>query len=235
MATLTSTRPADVIDSQKYCDAGKVLTDFCDQKLVGRFELIHSGYSTSATLTNLYPQGLELRVHTEDKSEPLLLSSICLITFASGATIYAVLGHLIDVRQPKNGERRVVVSIPRQLMTTNLRQSFRVPVIKESGLQTIVRLGDQRQFQASACDIAEAGIEIEFKLGDHPELSVGTVLELELHFRDEVYTRKGEVRRVVGRRCGVLFHEKIENGKLDTRINSLVLALRQLWLKNRIK
>jgi hypothetical protein len=152
--TSTVVRPFDGIDSRSFPDAVKILEDCCEQRTVCRFELVHNGYSTSVTMVRLHPQGLELRIPVEEDREPLLSQAICCVSFSIGPTICAFLGHLIDVRKHKTGERLIVVSVPKQLIGTNLRQSFRVPVIRDAGLETIIHTADEQQFVVNARDIA---------------------------------------------------------------------------------
>ena len=236
MATLTQKRAAESADSKSFPDATKVLTDCCEQRTVCRFELVHKGYGASVTMVKLHPQGLELRISKEDGVERLLEQSICCVSFSIGPTFCAFLGHLISVKRPKTGERFIVVSVPKQLTATNLRQSFRVPVIRNSGLETMIRTPDEQQFTVNAIDIAEAGIEIEFEIGDRPTLKVGMVLDVELRFRGEVVQKKSEIRHIAGSKCGLSYINQADESsqRQDARINGFVLTLQQLWLKSRI-
>ena len=124
-------------------------------------------------------------------------------------------------------------------MTTNLRQSFRVPVIKDSGLRSLIRTADDQTYDDVVVrDIADAGIEIEFSVGNVPELTVGRFLDVELRFRDETIQRRGEVRRVTGNKVGLAFNPQPEDEQENQqaiRMNGLVLAIQQLWLRSRLK
>ena len=68
-----------------------------------------------------------------DGDSRLVENAICCISFSYGASQCAFVGCIIDVRRSVPGEVRIVVRFPKLLVTTNLRQSFRVPVIGEVG------------------------------------------------------------------------------------------------------
>lgn len=235
--TQTLARTPEAVDSKNYLDSAKVLSECCTQKTVCRFELIHNGYSTSATLMKLHPQGVELRISADDANEPMIEQAICSISFSVGPTICAFLGHLLDVRVLSSHERKAFVTVPGLLFATNLRRSFRVPVIMDSGLETRVWTADGVKHWVTACDMAESGIEIEFESGKVPELKVGGKLEIELRFRNENVKRTAEIRRIAGPRCGLSFGSNVEeiDREQAARLSRFVISLQQIWLKNRIR
>lgn len=234
--TLISSPKSEVVESKNFLDSAKVLNEGCAQRMVCRFETIHNGYSTSATLMKLHPQGIEMRIAVDTSDEPLTEQAICSVSFSTGPTICAFLGHLFDIRVLPSGERKVFLTVPHQIYATNLRKAFRVPVILNSGLETRVWTPDGRKHHVIACDIAEAGIEIEFESGDIPAVEVGSKLEVELRFRNEMVKRTGEIRRVAGPRCGLAFSSNAEEVDRDqaARLSRFVITLQQIWLKNRI-
>jgi hypothetical protein len=199
--------------------------------------LVHSGYVASVTMVKLHPQGVELLLEPEDAREPLLEQAICCVSFSVSPKFCAFIGYLVDVKHAKTGNCHIVVSVPKQLTATNLRQSFRIPVIRNSGLQTIIRTPGQRQFVVMARDIAESGIEVEFTTSDDPALNVGTLVDVELHLRDEVVEKTAEVRRISGSKCGLAFtcRQDEQGRRHDVRLNGFVLSLQQLWLRSRVK
>lgn len=235
--TQTLARTPETVDSKNYLDSAKVLNECCAQKTVCRFELIHNSYSTSATLIKLHPQGIELRISADDANEPLIEQAICSISFSVGPTICAFLGHVIDVRVLTSHERKVFVTVPDRLFATNLRRSFRVPVVMDSGLEVRVWTADGVKHWVTACDVAESGIEIEFEAGKVPTVKVGGRLEIELRFRDETVKRTAEIRRIAGPRCGLSFGSNVEEVDREqaARLSRFVISLQQIWLKNRIK
>lgn len=233
----TLTRTPETVDSKNYLDSAKVLNECCAHRTVCRFELIHNGYATSATMMKLHPQGIELRISADDADEPLIEQAICSISFSVGPTICAFMGHLLDVRPLTSHERKAFVTVPGLLFATNLRKSFRVPVIMNSGLETRVWTPDGTKHFVSACDLAEFGIEIEFESGKVPVLKVGDKLKVELRFRNETVNRGAEIRRVAGPRCGLAFSG--ETDEIDReqagRLSRFVIGLQQIWLQNRIR
>ena len=238
MASVTSSRAIGSDDLQSSLDSKKVITECCECSGSCRFQMVHSGYSTPASFVTTSPRGVELRISPENAEEKFSPQSICCVSFPYRTSFCAFLGCLMDVRLLSSGERRLTVSIPQQLMTTNLRQSFRVPVIKDSGLQSLIRTAVDQTYDVVVRDIADAGIEIEFSVGNVPELTVGRFLDVELRFRDETIQRRGEVRRVTGNKVGLAFNPQPEDEQENQqaiRMNGLVLAIQQLWLRSRLK
>jgi len=188
-------------------------------------------------MIKIQPQGLELRMSSDDRSEPVLTQAICCVSFSNGMSYSAFVGLVLDVRSHKTGERDVVVAIPPQILTTNQRHSFRVPVIKDSGLETVISTPDKRRFDVTTRDIAETGIEFEFGTDECPSLVAGTSLDVELRLRGEIVQRRGEVRRAIGNVCGLSFNAlSDEDGcRRVARMNGFVLTLQQMWLKSRMK
>jgi hypothetical protein len=237
LLTTTFTRTAETNDARNSDDATKVLSECCEVNAACRLQFAHNGYSARATFVALRPQGIELRLSAEENDEPLLPQAICCVSFPYKTTFCAFLGKLDEVHQLSSGGCRVVATTPKQLTTTNLRQSFRVPVNTEAGLVTTVRMPDDQAFVVQTRDIAESGLEIEFSRKDHPELTVGATLIAELQFRGEVVQRKCEVRRVAGKQCGLLFcrQPNEDEQRPADRMNGMLLSLQQLWLKSRVK
>jgi hypothetical protein len=188
-------------------------------------------------MVKLHPQGIELLLDSAHAHESFLENSICCVSFSFSPKFCAFLGYVIDVLGAKTADCRLVVSVPPQLMAANLRKSFRVPVIKNSGLQTAIRKSDETRFVVTTHDIAVAGIEVEFNPSDHPGLKVGMFVDVELRFREETVEKRGEIRRISGLVYGLAFTcppgQQEQNH--DARLNGIVISLQQLWLKSRIK
>ena len=130
----------------------------------------------------------------------------------------------------------MIATVPKELTITNLRQSFRVPVIRTAGLETIIRTEDDRTFIVNALDIAEAGLEVEFAGGDTSGLVIGAPVVVELGFRGEVIQRAAEIRRIHAGRCGLLFDNRSDEigHRQAACVHGLVLSLQQHWLKSRL-
>ena len=237
MATLTSKRVLESSDSQHVLDVRNVLQDCCERQASCCFKLIHNGFVAPATFVSLHQDTVELQIAVDVDDESPLPRSITCVSFSYRSKFCAFLGCLIEVLPVQGGTQRVLASIPPQLVATNLRQSFRVPVIENSGLETLLQLANQSWRVVQARDIAETGIEIEYAGGDSPELKVGDAVLIELRFRDETVQKSGQIRRISPSRLGVAFdstsneHDTLGEGQLSR----ITLLLQQLWLKNRLK
>ena len=237
MAITSSTRVADIHDTRNSLDSEKVLSDCCEQGVVCYFQLVHCGCPARATFVAVHPHGIKLRISPEENDVLLLPQAMCCVSFTYRTAFCAFLGCLIEVDEPTSTGRDIVASVPQQLTTTNLRQSFRVPVIQDSGLETIVRTEDGKSFSAMVLDIAETGLEMEFATDARPALWVGTSLFVELRFRGEIVQRAAVVRRVAGVCCGLSYRRNPSNAdeqRQANRMNGIVRSLQQMWLKSRI-
>ncbi len=233
---MNSNRLHDADTDPHNVDATAILDECCQQSAACRFQLLHSGYSARGTFQAFRAQRIELRISAEEGSEPILPQSICCVTFPHQNSICAFLGCVIDVRRQSPAQCKVIATIPKQLTMTNLRQSFRVPVIQQSGLVVNIQTSEGRTFVVQARDIADDGMEIEFAPNEDHRLAVGKTVLIELRFRDEVALRTAEVRRLADSRCGLLIRTPLddEEHRQAGRMHAIVVLLRQLWLKSRI-
>ena len=222
---------------QQVVEATPILSECCEQETSCRLQLVHSGHSVHATLQSLSKNGVLLRVALDDHSDELRPHALCCVAFPHRASLCAFLGCLLESHNQDSAGREVVIEMPQLLTVANLRQSFRVPVVHQSGLQVLFRLPDQRELVAEALNIAETGIEVEFAAKDNPPaLAAGTAVDVELRFRDELVQLTGEVRRHQGT-CAVMFAKPEGDGpqRQVARLHGMVLSLQQLWLKSRLR
>ncbi|MEK6257848.1 MAG: hypothetical protein AABP62_04430 [Planctomycetota bacterium] len=100
-----------------------------------------------------------------------------------------------------------------------------------------MRLNDRHAITGDALNIAETGIEIEFAAREVAPLSVGTLVGIELCFRDEIVHLTGEVRRHQGTHCALMFAEPTSDQSQHkaARLHGMVMSLQQFWLKNRLR
>lgn len=239
MAWVTSARSRTRTEkSQSPLDAKKVLAECCEIQNFCRLQLVHSAFATPAMFVSMNNLSVELSVSSEDADARLLAQAIACVSFPYHTSFCAFLGCLIDVRKRPGGERRVVVSIPQHVITTNLRQTFRVPVLPDCGLATSIMTADGTPNPVFVRDITDAGVEIEFPDEDYPALLLGSVLLVEFRFRGETIRRQGEIRRLTGRKVGLSFEANPtdpQESQQAIRMNGLVLAIQQHWLRSRLK
>ena len=122
-------------------------------------------------------------------------------------------------------------------MATNLRQSFRVPVLPEAEFEVSLFLADDQSLGVTAIDVAQTGVEIELRNRNDAALSVGSVVVAELRFNGETVRSPCEVRRTAGRRIGLSFvtSEDKADVQRESTISSMVISLQQYWLRSRVK
>ncbi len=228
----------EVTAPQRETDALPILNDSCAFATSCRLQLVHSGHSVTATLRSATASGLVLRIAKDDHSDELYPHALCCVAFPYRTSLCAFLGCLLEIRNSDETGREVVVAVPQRLVVTNLRKSFRVPVVSDSELLVILKLADQPSWNVTAGNIAETGIEVDFPTDrDVPTLPLGTVVEVELHFRQEQLRLTASVRRQKGPQCGLLFVAATgaEAQHQTERLHGIVLSLQQLWLKSRLQ
>ena len=237
MTTSTPSRSSEVDGMRYSLDSTRILTECCEQSATCRFQLVHCVYSVHATFVAMHEEWIELQMPPNEGESPLIQHAICCISFSYGTSYCAFLGCLIDVRRMVPGELQIVVTFPKQLIVTNLRQSFRVPVVEKSGFETLIRTLKDEEYSVIARDITEGGIEVEFPPGTDPGLTIGSTISVEMRFKGEVVQRAATVRRTVDNRCGVAFvNAQDDNAQRQaSRMRGMVLSLQQLWLRSRLK
>jgi hypothetical protein len=235
MASSTSNRSGDIGGGRNSLDSAAILKECCEQSVACRLQLVHCVYSVSATFFTLHEEWVEM-VLPKDGESHLIQHAICCISFTYGTSYCAFLGCLVDVRQHTPGKVRIVATFPKQLTVTNLRQSFRVPVIESSGLETIIRTFDAQEFHVVAHNITESGMEVEFPERTDYGLTPGASVSVELRFRGEIVLRSAEVRRISENYCGLVFASPldVQSQNAAARMRGIVLSLQQMWLKSRL-
>jgi len=237
MGLLTSKRVLEPVDSANSLESAKVIQDCCERGMACLFKLIHSGSVAPARFLTLVGSNVELQLSMEDDDERLPEQAIACVSFSYQSKFCAFLGCVVEVGPMVAKNQRVTVSIPKQVLTTNLRQSFRVPVIPEAKLETLILLPSQQWLPVQARDIADSGIEVELTAANWPELNVGTAVTIELRFRGESIQKSGKIRRINASIFGIAFDDVVNERERsrDAQLARMTLVLQQLWLKNRTK
>ena len=230
-------RATDNNDHRYVLDTTKVLRECCDQRAECLCQLVHSEDSMQAVFLGLGERGIEFQIPAEEACKSLHPKAICCVSFSYRTSFCAFVGCLLDVYQQESGERRLITAAPKDLAVTNLRQSFRVPVIRDACLETIIRTTNNRQITVSTLDIAEGGMEIQFPPDDEHGLAVGNNVAVELRFQGQIIQRKAEIRRLAGSRCGLYFGiPSDEDGcRQAATMHRIMLSIQQIWLKSRLK
>lgn len=236
MPTSMFTWVSDQKNPQQAPSHKKILIDCCDQKRACRFLMLHSGFSAKAIFAAFNTNDVTLLVSREEATT-LIPQAICCVSFPHNGSYCAFLSNLIEATEGNADHFKATLSLPNQLVTTNLRQSFRVPVLPEAEFKAAISPNDDQWFAVIPIDIAQTGLEIE--LGEKTEFApaIGDVVNAEFGLNAETVRRRCEVRRIAGPRVGLSFVESDDKADLEkaTAISSMVISLQQVWLRSRVK
>lgn len=175
----------------------------------------------------MHPDGLLIRIPDDGSADPFMAQALCSVSFPCENSFGEFLGDVVCVRQLDSDDRLVLISIPQFVTMTGLRHTFRVPVVVDSGLEATVTTVDKHVYQVTVNDISMADVEIEFA-DDPPSLAVGMMLAIELRFGNEAITWEGQVRRVDGALCELMFPDQDRN----QNSRQIALTLQQHWVKS---
>jgi PilZ domain len=238
MSTSSSSSLADANLPQREAEAMPILVESCLQGTVSRLQLVHSGHPVTASLRSVSPRGLVLRVADADHDDNLVQHTLCCISFPYRTSLCAFLSPLIELQGLTGYSRDVTLAVPDRLIVSNLRRSFRVPVVHNSSLEVKLLRADQPAVRVITHNFSETGIEIEFaNEPDSQSYLVGTTLVVELLFRSETLQLTGIVRHREDLLCGLSFQldSTSPHARVQTKLHGIVLSLQQLWLKSRLK
>ena len=218
------------------CDAVETLSKQCEKRTPCQVQLIPQELVIRAYFQKLTHETTELCVvDTNLQIEQLILHSICCVSFPTQNSYCAFLGCLAAVYGHSHEERRLTVTYPSQLMVTNLRHSFRIPVGHNAGLGVRLGLPGHSPVSVTARNLAESGIEVELAAEWLP-LAVGSIVNVQLCFQGGSIDRVAEVRRLADDSCSLMFHHPMDDQSKQQSMSfqKLIRTLQQLWLKNRL-
>lgn len=219
-------------------DVGSVLKDSCEAGTTCRVMFVHSGQSMPAVLESVEGSRVQVRIACDALENGIVPRSLVCLSFPHRASLYAFFACILDVYSTEGSRTSLFVERPSRLTVVNLRRSFRVPVVFQSGLQADACVCGRQSVSVNALNVAETGIEFEFAPSDNPPvLEVGTPIKLTLRFRNEFVEMAGEVKRHQGQSCAVMFTSAMDAALQsdDSRWHTIVVALQQLWLKSRLR
>lgn len=172
---------------------------------------------------------------TERPSEELRPLTVCCITLYRNGRAF-LFASLVREYTPRLAGRlaRVVVRLPDKVVGSDMRESFRVPVMAGTGLTCTLKLGD-RTWRPGVVDVSLGGIQLEFGSGPEPELDVGSHVTVDLSLGPDSATLKAEVRRKQDRRIGLFFYEHLhfDEFRSPDAFRRIVVALERHWLATR--
>lgn len=221
---------------RQHNDLRHVLDRCCRRKQLARLHVLHADETTEGVLSSLNGRELRVRVPAESGRLDLPVRAICCVSFADDDSHGAFLTLVEDVRKGADGVCDVTLSMPSEILTTNLRESFRVPIVAEMGLRVTLQTADGKVFAPRLNNIATTGMQVAFPQAVEPKWPLGTRLVVDLQWHEEHLALAAEVRRRSGARYGLTFvHEPAhdERHRRET-LRRLVQRVQQHWLKVRV-
>src|SRR5262249_33267992 len=135
----------------------------------------------------------------------LHLNTICCVSFSYQTILCGFVGCVLEIRPQSTGECRLVLSAPTDMAATNRRQSFRVPVLDETGLKVTIQKNNEAEFEVTPVNISDGGLQFDFDEDNRNRLSVGQFVSVELTYEGEIVRNVAEVCRLSGTRCALHF------------------------------
>ena len=211
-----------------------VLTECAARSTPCRLHVLRSGFVSPARFHAVQQRQVLLRLDPDQKDDSLQSETLCCVGFHYQQFLC---GFMVCVKQvrPVDGELEVQLEFPSELAAKNMRQSFRVPVVRDAGFELTMLLPDGTQLQGEAVNVSETGIEVNLPSDDN-RLRVDQEVQFILRFRDDRLDLPAVVRRRDQARLGFQFvsgGEVASRGKL-TALQRIVRSLEQLWLKSRL-
>lgn len=211
-----------------------VLTECCARSVECRLHVLRSGSVSQANFYAIRAGRVQVRLESCQRDESLQPDSLCCMAFHFHHYLCGFMASIKQVRE-LDGSLEVQLELPSELAAKNMRQAFRVPVVRESGVELMIHLADGTQLGGEAVNISESGIEVKL-LVDEGLMSVDDEVTFELRFRDDRLTLPATVRRREHSRRGFQFLQSstLESRATATSLQRVVRSLEQLWLKSRL-
>lgn len=213
--------------------AAPILQDCCARSVACRLHLLHSGQFADARFHLCNDDRLVVHVAPCDLDDTLQIDALCCVAFPFNTSLYAFLDCIKNVRDGSVAVE-ILFARPTVLTATNLRKSFRVPVIRADEVHVEMRLPDGTRMAAIPVNVSESGIEIE--LGpDDTRLQVDTEVQFSLRFRDDTVYIPAIVQRRQQSRRALKFQPNFlpDSRQRIAMLNRVIRALEQVWLKSR--
>lgn len=225
--TIVADRPSKVVTT------GSVVRDCCERAISCRLHLLHTGHVLDAVFHERGPGCVILHVNPSTREDSLQPEALCCVAFPYLQSLYAFVA---CVKQVRDGDFALEVHFdePPLLTVTNLRRSYRVPVVEDAEIELLLNFVDTGQISGKLLNISESGFEVLLPTMEG-RLKVDTEGLCELQFRGETLRLGAVVRRRKQAQFALQFTltRAIENRPNIVAIQKIVRALEQLWLKSR--
>lgn len=209
-----------------------LLSECCEQAVACQLHLLHSGRQINAELSGVRPGRIILGlVHGTDPPFP---ETLCCVSFPYQKFLHAFLGCVEKVRESQSGIE-VYFEIPTSIVSTNLRRSYRVPVLRDAGVGLTLVSGDGSRMAVELLNLSEIGAEVNLP-GDDDRIAAGDEVQVELTLRTDhlnlnaIVLRRDHCRRALQFRMPATADRR----NCVVTLQHMVRALEQTWLKNHL-
>lgn len=231
---MTSAGPTAPDRSSQAIRPAAVLNECCAQAVACQLHLLHSGQVIDASFHLTTGSRTILLVAGSQHYEALQPDALCCVAFPFQHLMCAFLACVKVVRAGANAIE-VHFEQPPTLMMTNLRNSYRVPVVRDTDVEVSVRLKDGTRICGEVSNISDSGMELNLPCDD-PRLLIDVEVHCELKFREDYIDLPAIVRRRDGSRRGLQFLlvRTPESRQKVLTLQRIVRSLEQVWLKSRL-
>jgi len=209
-----------------------MLATSCDALLSAVVILPDFDFTSHARFAELTDDSVSLDLVSDVTDEPKLLAT-CTVSFYREGRAHIFISSVREFGRPNaGGFPRLVLRLPKQIVGTDVRETFRVPVVESAPLEVALTAGGGGPYQPRALDVSLGGMQLEFSADADPDLAVGTPCSVSLTLAKAVVELDGEIRRRSKHQYGVFFSGILKAGELrppDT-YRAIIIALERLWL-----
>ena len=170
----------------------------------------------SAVFSGLTDESVVFALPAEFAEAMFSQLDLCLVSFSSGGGTHAFFARVREwEHDPEPGDpMQLFLELPSEILSTNRRSLFRIPVLGDHGLEVKLTAEDERSWSVTPVDIGIGGILVSFPEGEDPELAIRTRLTVELQLADQAATLTGEIRHRRAGRYGLFFAHVLHRGEL---------------------
>lgn len=211
-----------------------LLHECCEQGTSCRLHLPHTGDQIPAMFQAVRHRQLILRVAESYQAGSFHVDALCCISFPVHQSFCAFLGCVTGF-ETTGGGANIEFNLPQEIESTNLRRSFRVPVVREAHVELMVCLRGRARLTALPVNASDSGLEAQLAT-DEELIEVNDPVRLDIRFRKDLLELPAVVRRREASHFGFELDlpQIPESRERLAAWQKMVRSLEQVWLKNRL-
>ena len=218
-------------------DVVPTLQKCCAQSLPAMLVPLDDTAAYSALFSVLTDDSVVFAIPAEFGEAMFRHLAFCLVSFSSGGGTKGFFARVRELKHdPKSSDpMELHLELPAQILSTDRRSLFRIPVLGDHGLQVKLFAEDGESWSVTPIDIGMGGILLCFPVGQDPELPTGTQLKVELRLAGKVATLAGEVRHRRSGRYGLFFEKVSHRGEIvpSPTLEAIASVLEMRFLRQR--